>query len=143
MGGRSWHARADIRRSGRCARGSAIDREAARSASLTFVADFKQRWQQHVVATDAGDLEYIVFPGGPQPFIGATRLAGTPIAPADYSSILPASIGWITSTGQVGTTASTPARCSASPLSWQRASLRGSTRECARDDGVRGVQHGH
>ncbi len=46
------------------------------------MADFKQRWQQLTVPTDAGDLEYTVFPG-PQPFIGATRLAGTPISPAD------------------------------------------------------------
>jgi len=46
------------------------------------VADFKKYWQQITVTTDAGDLEYTVFPG-PQPFIGATRLAGTPTSPAD------------------------------------------------------------
>ncbi len=48
-----------------------------------MAADFRQRWQQLTVTTDAGELEYIVFPGGPQPFIGATRLAGTPISPFD------------------------------------------------------------
>ena len=46
------------------------------------VADFKKHWRQLTVSTDAGELEYTVFPG-PQPFIGATRLAGTPISPAD------------------------------------------------------------
>jgi len=46
------------------------------------VTDFKQCWQQVTVATEAGELEYTVFPG-PRPFIGTTRLAGTPISPAD------------------------------------------------------------
>ena len=46
------------------------------------MADFKKYWQQITVTTDAGDLEYTVFPG-PQPFIGATRLGGVPISPAD------------------------------------------------------------
>ena len=52
-------------------------------ATVDIVSDFKQRWQQLTVTTDAGELEYIVFPGGPQPFIGATRLGGVPISPAD------------------------------------------------------------
>ena len=57
-------------------------------ATVDIVADFKQRWQQLTVTTDAGDLEYVVFPGGPAPFIGATRLAGEPIAPADAHACL-------------------------------------------------------
>lgn len=51
-------------------------------ATVDIVADFKQRWQQLTVTTDSGNLTYAVFPG-PQPFIGATRLAGTPISPTD------------------------------------------------------------
>ena len=46
-----------------------------------MAADFRQLWQHHTVTTDAGNLEYVVFPGGPQPFIGATRLGGVPISP--------------------------------------------------------------
>ena len=60
-----------------------MDDGAATPASIIHfsVAD-KKHWRQLTVTTPDGELEYTLFPG-PQPFIGATRLAGTPIAPAD------------------------------------------------------------
>lgn len=51
------------------------------------MADFKQHWRQRTVETDAGTLEWTVFPG-PTPFVGCTRLAGRPISPVDGHRLL-------------------------------------------------------
>ena len=51
------------------------------------VHNFREHWVEHRVATPAGELAFIVFPG-PPPWLGCTRLDDVPIAPADARRIL-------------------------------------------------------
>ena len=51
------------------------------------MSHFRDPWQDHTVAVDAGTLSYTVFPG-PQPFISATSLDGRPLAPVNAHELL-------------------------------------------------------